>query len=62
MPKLVALSRTVSDNKIFKDLKKKVLLPWQPAFLKESNSFNISEEDHDRNISMKFHQDQKSSF
>ena len=40
MPNLVALTLMVSDKKIFKDLKKNsVLLPWQPEFLKESNSF-----------------------
>ena len=40
MPNLVALGIMVSDKKIFKDFKKfSVLLPWQPKFLKESNSF-----------------------
>ena len=40
MPNLVALGIMVSDKKIFKDFKKfSVLLPWQPEFLKESNSF-----------------------
>ena len=43
MPNLVAVGVMVSDKIIFKDLKKKkksVLLPWQPKYLKESNSFN----------------------
>ena len=35
-----------------------VLLPWQPEFLKESIFFKNSEEDHGRNISVKFHQNQ----
>ena len=53
----------VSDKKIFKDLKKfSVLLPWQPEFLKESNYLRNSEEDHARNISVKFHQNPVSSF
>ena len=40
MPNLVALSLMVSDEKIFKDFNFfKVLLPWQPEFLKELNSF-----------------------
>ena len=40
MQNLVALGLMLSDKEIFKDLKKKkVLLPWQPEFLKESNSF-----------------------
>ena len=57
MPNLVALSLMVSDKKIFKDFKKNyVLLPWQPEFLKQSNSFKNSKEDHGRNISVKFHQ------
>ena len=59
MPNLVALGLMVSDKKIFKDFKKiSVLLPWQPELLKESNS----EEDHGRNISVKFHQNPTSSF
>ena len=45
----------VSDKKILKDFKNfYVLLPWQPEFLKESNSFKNSEEDIGRNISVKF--------
>ena len=57
MPNLVALCLMVSDKKIFKDFKKiQVLLPWQPEFFKESNSFKNSEEDHGRNISVEFHQ------
>ena len=40
MPNLVAVSLMVSDKMIFKDFKNfYVLLPWQPEFLKESNSF-----------------------
>ena len=40
MPNLVAQSLMVSDKKIFKDLNFfYVLLPWQPEFLKEPNSF-----------------------
>ena len=48
MQNLVALSLMASDKKIFKVFKKKkkkkkkkksVLLPWQPEFLTESNSF-----------------------
>ena len=62
MPNLVTLGLKVSDKKIFKDFKKiQVLLPWQPEFLKESNSFKNSEEDHGRNISVKFHQNPISS-
>ena len=53
----------VSDKKIFKDFKKfSVLLPWQPEFLKESNYFKNSEEDHGGNISVKFHQNPIGSF
>ena len=53
----------VSDKKIFKDFKKfPVLFPWQPEFLKESNYFKKSEEDHGRNISVKFHQNPITSF
>ena len=63
MPNLVALGLMVSDKKIFKDFKKfSVLLPWQPEFLKESNYFKNSEEDHGGNISVKFHQNSISSF
>ena len=63
MPNLVALGLMVSDKKIFKDFKKcSVLLPWQPEFLKESNYFKNSEEDHGGNISVKFHQNPISSF
>ena len=53
----------VSDMKIFKDFKKfSVLLPWQPELLQESNYFKKSEEDHDRNMPVKFHQNLISSF
>ena len=63
MPNLVALGLMVSDKKIFKYFKKNsVLLPWQPEFLKESNYFKNSEEDHGGNISVKFHQNARSSF
>ena len=63
MPNLVALGLMVSDKKIFKDFKKfSVLLPWQPEFLKELNYFKNSEEDHGRNISVKFDQNPISSF
>ena len=63
MPNSVALGLMVSDKKIFKDFKKfSVLLPWQPEFLKESNYFKNSEEDHGGNISVKFHQNPISSF
>ena len=62
MPNLVALGLMVSDKKIFKDFKKfSVLLPWQPEFLKESNYFKKSEEDHGGNNSVKFHQSPISS-
>ena len=61
MPNLVALSPMVSDNKIFK--KFEVLLPWQPEFLKESIFFSKkSEEDHGRNIAVKFHENPMNSF
>ena len=51
----------VSDNKIFKNFE--VLLPWQPEFLKESIFFSKkSEEDHGRNIAVKFHQNPMNSF
>ena len=63
MPNLVALGLMVSDKKILKDFKRiLVLLPWQPEFLKESNYLKNSEEDHGRIISVKFHQNQISSF
>ena len=63
MPNLVALGLMVSDKKIFKDFKKfSVLLPWQPEFLKESNYSRNSEEDHGRNIYVKFHQNPVGSF
>ena len=63
MPNLVALGLIVSDKKIFKDFKKfSVLLPWQPEFLKESNYFKNSKEDHGGNISVNFHQNPMSSF
>ena len=63
MPNLVALGLMVSDKKIFKDLKNfSVLLPWQPEFLKESNYFKNSKEDHGSNISVKFRQNPISSF
>ena len=63
MPNLVALSLMVSDKEIFKDVKFfKVLLPWQPEFFKESIFFKNSEEDHGRNISVKFHQNRISIF
>ena len=53
----------VSDKKIFKDFKNfLVLLPWQPEFLEDSNSFKKFEEDHDRDISVKFYQNPISSF
>ena len=56
MPNLAAVSLMVSD-KIFKDFKNlNFVANWQPEFLKESNSFKNSEEDHGRNISVKFHQ------
>ena len=52
-----------SDKKIFKDfIFFLVFLLWQLQFLKESNSFNKSEEDYGRNISVKFHQNPISSF
>ena len=63
MPNLIALGPMVSDKKIFKDFKKiSVLLPWQTEFLKESNYFKNFEENHGRNISVKFHQNPISSF
>ena len=63
MPNLVALTLMVSDKKIFKVFKIfSVLLPWQPQFLMESNFFKKPEEDHGRNISVKFHQNPISSF
>ena len=58
MPNLVALGIMVSDKKIFKDFKKfSVLLPWRNQILSRN-----SEEDHARNISVKFHQNPISSF
>ena len=63
MPNLVALSLMVSDKKIFKDFKNfYVLLPWQPEFKRNQILSRNSEEDHDRNISVKFHQNPISSF
>ena len=63
MPNLVALGLMVSDKEIFKDLKKNsVLLPWQPEFLKNQIISINSEEDHGRNISVKFNQNQIGSF
>ena len=59
MPNLVALGLMDSDKKIFKDLKKNVLLP---EFLKESKYFKNFKEDHGRNISVKFYQNPISSF
>ena len=59
MPNLVVLSLVVSDKNVFKDFENfLVLLPWQP----ESSSFKKSEEDHGRNISVKFYQYQIRSF
>ena len=63
MPNLVAPGLMAFDKKIFKVFKIfSVLLPWQPQFLTESNFLRYSEEDHGRNISVKFHQDPISSF
>ena len=56
MPNLVALILTVSDKKVFKDLEKKVSEGIIIIFSKNS------EEDHGRNISVKFHQFPISSF
>ena len=50
MPSLVNVGLMVSDKKIFKDLKKKF-----------SFVARYSEEDHGRNISVKFHQNPVSS-
>ena len=63
MPNLVALGLMVSDKKVFKDFKIfLVLLPWQPQFLKNQILSRYSEEDHGKNISVKFHQNLISSF
>ena len=63
MPNLVALGLMVFDKKISKDFKKVlVLLPWQPVFERIKFLQKNSEEDHCRNISVKFHQNPISSF
>ena len=50
MPNFIAVGLMVSDKKIFKDFKKVEILSRN------------SEEDHGRNISVKFHQNPMSSF
>ena len=66
MPNLVALGHMASGKNSFKDFYFffffifflffffSVLLPWEPEFLKESNSFKNSEEDHARNLPLIF--------
>ena len=64
MPNLVALSLMVSDKKIFKDFKKKICFVAMATRVFEGIKFfkKNSEEDHGRNISLKFHQNPISSF
>ena len=62
MQNLVALGLMVSEKKIFENFKTfSVLLPWQPEFLKESNSFANSEGTKAGTF-VKFHQNPISSF
>ena len=69
MPNLVAIGLMVSDKKIFKDFKKKkkkrkkrfVAIATR-VFLRNQILSRTSEEDHSRNISVKFHQNPISSF
>ena len=66
MPNLVALGLMVSDKKIFKDLKKKKKLSFVAMATRAFEGIKLfkknSEEDHGRNISVKFHQNPISSF
>ena len=64
MPNLVALGLMVSDKKIFNDLKKKLSFVAMATRFSEGIKFfqKNSEEDHSRNISVKFHQNPSSSF
>ena len=64
MPNLVALGLMVSDKKIFKDFKKKLSFVAMATRVFEAIKFfkKNSEEDHGRNISVKFHQNLISSF
>ena len=56
MPNLIALSLMVSDKKNFKDLKKKISFVSMATRVFEGRNSRNSEEDHCRNISVKFHQ------
>ena len=57
MPYIVALSLMVSDKKIFKDFEKKLSFVAVATRVFEGiKFFQNSEEDHSRNISVKFHQ------
>ena len=48
MQNLVALMVSDKDSNVFKDFNFfQVLLPWQPEFLTESNSFNSPKSDMD---------------
>ena len=64
MPNLVALGIMVSDKKIFNDFKKKFSFVAMATRVFEGIKFfpRNSEEDHARNISVKFHQNRISSF
>ena len=61
MPNLVALTLMVSDKKIFKDLFGSFCCHGNQRFLRICFPRN-SEDDHGRNISVKFHQNRISSF
>ena len=63
MPNLVALSLMVSDKKIFKDFKNACFVAMATRDFEGIKFFQRnSEEDHGRNISVKFHQNPISSF
>ena len=64
MPNLVALGLMVSDKKIFKDFKKKnkFCCHGNQSFLRNKILSRNYEEDHGRNISVKFHKNPISSF
>ena len=64
MPNLVALGFMVSDKKIFKDFKKKFSFVAMATRVFEGIKLfkKNSEEDHGRDISVKFHQNPIGSF